>query len=399
MIDPATAAVIVANVAVRLAFLALFVLLAFGPGDRRPYRWWAAGATVSLALPLFVVLDKTAGTDGPVWLSLAFMSAAWGVVAIVCGGLRACDDERRLGIVLALPVLPAAIAFSAMLAGGRSAAILAADLTLVTLFLVMGVAIYRRGFLRLGLWSAAVTAGALVGTGLASAGTTVNAALAGADLSQSALLGPIFLTDTIFTLVLYVAHLALPMERSQRNYRARAHLDPLTGLRNRAGFADAAALRVATAGEAGASVYLMVADLDRFKAINDRHGHDVGDAVLCEAATVLAATYPSPDAVVARWGGEEFVVLVAVASGSAAEAAAETARRCIAEASVSADGVPVPITCSIGVAPVQGSGPEALLAAFAAADRALYDAKARGRDRVVLADGPVPDERLRYAAS
>jgi two-component system, cell cycle response regulator len=157
--------------------------------------------------------------------------------------------------------------------------------------------------------------------------------------------------------------------------------DPLTGLRNRRYMLRH--LEVVLRQQ-GAAVLLL--DLDRFKPINDSHGHGAGDAVLRAVGARLRGALRASDAV-ARWGGEEFLVVLAGAQSEYAVLVAERLREAVAEPVPSPDGgEPLLCTCSAGVAVVPpGTAPEA---AIAAADEALYAAKTAGRNRVRLGAGP-----------
>ncbi|WP_067501711.1 diguanylate cyclase [Actinoplanes sp. TFC3] len=157
-----------------------------------------------------------------------------------------------------------------------------------------------------------------------------------------------------------------------------AATDGLTGLANRGRF-DA---RLQERLRSGEPFGLVLVDLDHFKAVNDHHGHQVGDAVLVGVAQALRRAVGS-SGLVARYGGEE---LVAIVDGPAHEAAqtAELLRRAVAQA-----GTPVAVTASLGVAayPVEARTGDALIAL---ADQRLYVAKHRGRDQVVsAADDPL----------
>ena len=124
----------------------------------------------------------------------------------------------------------------------------------------------------------------------------------------------------------------------------------------------------------------MLLDLDEFKRINDGHGHQAGDAVLREAAARMRAALPS-GALLGRWGGEEFIVILDGEPGREPAAIAEGVRAALASGPVVFEGVTIPVTVSIGLATAfSGDGIDALLAE---ADAALYRAKDAGRNRVV----------------
>jgi diguanylate cyclase (GGDEF)-like protein len=133
----------------------------------------------------------------------------------------------------------------------------------------------------------------------------------------------------------------------------------------------------------------MVLDLDHFKRVNDGHGHPFGDRCLIATATALQATLHRAVDLVARYGGEEFVVLLPDTSAVAAAEIAERLRVAVQSIDLRHDGQQVPITCSIGVATLSPCTlPDRPTASVDLADRALYDAKAAGRNRVVIAQVP-----------
>jgi diguanylate cyclase (GGDEF)-like protein len=132
------------------------------------------------------------------------------------------------------------------------------------------------------------------------------------------------------------------------------------------------------------SLAVLMVDVDHFKRFNDLWGHDCGDAVLRELAALMRSHFRGED-VACRYGGEEFVVLLADATLVSAQARADDLRLAMRGLTVRHDGQTVgAITISVGVAvlPEHGIGPSDLIAA---ADQALYQAKASGRDRTVAA--------------
>ena len=167
--------------------------------------------------------------------------------------------------------------------------------------------------------------------------------------------------------------------------------DPLTGLWNFRYFQIQADRELESAARFQRPVSLVIIDIDHFKTVNDRRGHQVGDEVLGEVARRIRDSTRVPD-VVARYGGEEFLVLLPGTNASGALATAERIRRAVGVAPVRLsedrlDGRPeglLPVTCSVGVAtyPIHA---ETFAGLLRAADAAMYVAKARGRDRVVVA--------------
>ncbi len=162
-----------------------------------------------------------------------------------------------------------------------------------------------------------------------------------------------------------------------------ATLDGLTGLHNRRVFQEALSRKVAEARRSGARLSLIMTDLDRFKSVNDTHGHQAGDMVLTRFGAVIRRNVREVD-LACRYGGEEFVVICQDAEGVGAHLLAERIRKEMEREEMDVGGVRLQVTCSLGVAsyPDHASTPEALVAA---ADECLYEAKHAGRNRVVVA--------------
>jgi diguanylate cyclase (GGDEF)-like protein len=184
--------------------------------------------------------------------------------------------------------------------------------------------------------------------------------------------------------------LILAKDRTVRFYKLAATTDALTGVLNRRGFFEAAGELMDGNRTGMAPVSLLAFDLDKFKSINDRFGHDGGDAVLEMFAQVVRKTMRASD-VIGRLGGEEFVAMV---SGTLAEAAiaAERVRSAFAAAEIVLEGQRIAATVSIGIA--CGSPLAAVETLITRADVALYRAKANGRNRIEMdeeAVGAAPD--------
>jgi diguanylate cyclase (GGDEF)-like protein len=140
----------------------------------------------------------------------------------------------------------------------------------------------------------------------------------------------------------------------------------------------------AHANRNGYQLGVLSIDLDHFKAINDKYGHKTGDQALVATGEALRGTVRAED-IVGRWGGEEFLVVLADASREGTLRAAARMRLAITEAAARA-GIPGRLTASVGAAIDHPLDLESLLRT---ADRALYVAKDQGRDRVHLADDPL----------
>src|SRR5271170_7773805 len=176
--------------------------------------------------------------------------------------------------------------------------------------------------------------------------------------------------------------LVLAKDRTVRHYQLAASTDSLTEVLNRRGFFEAAVKMMAAHAPQKQPVSVLAFDLDHFKSINDRFGHNAGDGMLQLFAAVARKTMRATD-VIGRLGGEEFVAIV---PGTMAEAtvAAERVRRAFEWAALDPDGLQIPATVSVGIA---GGAPEATVEAMIArADAALYRAKANGRNCVETAD-------------
>jgi diguanylate cyclase (GGDEF)-like protein len=162
-----------------------------------------------------------------------------------------------------------------------------------------------------------------------------------------------------------------------------ATIDGLSGLYNRRHFLTLADGEWSRYARHGRPLALIALDIDHFKAINDRFGHDAGDRVIAHVANLCRADR-RPSDVVARVGGEEFAVMLPETELAAAGAVAERLRARIAGNAFVSDAVNLSLSASLGVA-VAGPGVDSVAALMKEADRALYEAKRSGRNRVVVA--------------
>ena len=157
-----------------------------------------------------------------------------------------------------------------------------------------------------------------------------------------------------------------------------AETDDLTGLLNRRAF-DAALRAAIDDVRAGGQVALALADLDGFKAINDAHGHAMGDRVLQAVSTILMEISRGGD-ITARWGGEEFIILLPETRGQQAAVLAERLRTRIEEMRLGTLRKPIQLSASFGIA--ERGAHESLDQLINDADEWLYRAKEAGRNRV-----------------
>ena len=179
---------------------------------------------------------------------------------------------------------------------------------------------------------------------------------------------------------LLAAHAAVSLDAAVALDRERrsAHTDPLTGLFNRRGLEDLLDRALGAAQVERSELSLVVLDCDDFKDVNDRAGHEFGDALLCEVGVVLKRTCP-PGAQAARLGGDEFVVMLPGADADVALEATDRLRRELGEGLDEA-GFPLRLSAGVSTYPYDGAAATQLLRA---ADQALYHAKARGKNQVV----------------
>ena len=188
------------------------------------------------------------------------------------------------------------------------------------------------------------------------------------------------------TVVLKLVRLDPKDEQFQREMFERTVRDTLTGLYNRAYLLNQIGVLAERSASQGIGLAVLMLDIDYFKQINDQHGHLVGDGVLRQVAAILRESTRAED-LVARFGGEEFVVVLPVSVPDLATERAERIRSNLAERRLVAPGVEIRVTASIGLA---FAGPESArnaMALITTADEALYQAKADGRNRVVFGHG------------
>jgi diguanylate cyclase (GGDEF)-like protein len=198
------------------------------------------------------------------------------------------------------------------------------------------------------------------------------------------IVGDDFDTDERLAASSLASHAAIALEnaRLRRIVEQQALIDGLTGIANRRQCEEALTAEIARAERLGSTLTLVLADLDDFKAVNDAHGHAVGDDVLRKFARVLRSTVRDSD-LAGRWGGEEFLLLLPGADAAGGAQLAERVREAFSQCSFEGrDGEKVRVTCSFGVAQHRAGEGEREL--FSAADRALYRAKSTGKNRVEL---------------
>jgi diguanylate cyclase (GGDEF)-like protein len=206
----------------------------------------------------------------------------------------------------------------------------------------------------------------------------------GVSFGSLVLCGPEFSIQDVESASLLVGHgvTALENARLHRILERQALVDALTGLANRRSAEQALDGELARSLRFGPPLSLVLADLDNFKKVNDRFGHPVGDLALREFADVLGGSAREID-IAARWGGEEFCLILPGTDAAGAASFAERVRVTLAERTILAGDATFQVTASFGVAshPPLSTAEELI----AAADGALYEAKRSGRNRVAVA--------------
>jgi diguanylate cyclase (GGDEF)-like protein len=233
--------------------------------------------------------------------------------------------------------------------------------------------------------SAAHAAALLIGAYTTVAGSTSQDIVP----SITSLFGFIYFESIIFALGTSVFVLVLVKERNEAAGMTAGRTDPLTGIANLIAFRESAGRVLERCRHESAPVSVIMFDLDRFKAVNDRYGHAVGDAVIRKFCEVTAAAL-RPNDLFGRIGGEEFAVVLPGSSIEAACARAERIRAAFAEGCRFVRNYQVNATVSGGVS-VSVNAEETLEALLEYSDVALYGAKTEGRNRIKRGDNPEPE--------
>jgi diguanylate cyclase (GGDEF)-like protein len=378
---------------VALTMLLLFYLVTFRT-TRSPFcGWWCIALSLFLVGSALYVMD---GTEQQRWANPLGNALLVGGAASVWAGTRSIRGRRAHVVVLGAPVLVTLTvsAFDHPATNEWSGA--PVFLGLMSFFI---------GWASFELWTAAPENGELrlrertfapilrslaLMAGLTSifyGGRTIAFLAVGQDgdlfeiyfgTEVTTLITTVLLTTVSFSMT------ALSHADDTLDLRARATHDGLTGLLNRTEFMRLAAAKWRAGGSAGMRGSLILADLDHFKDINDAYGHPAGDYALQTFAAACRGAVRSTD-LVGRYGGEEFVLFLdGAAPDRAQQIAADISERF--QSTQTPDGMPLP-TVSYGVAfAVAGDGFQTTIEL---ADKALYEAKSGGRDRIVLGEaGP-----------
>jgi diguanylate cyclase (GGDEF)-like protein len=373
--------ILMSSVMPGLMAIALFSLARSFPQNIRGVRHWALGAlVVSLSAILLALRGSVSG-----WLSI--LVANCGIISGT--GLALIGSQlffgRRPGWRFVVLLLAIGAAGTAWLWLTRESAV--GRIVLITGVLAVLYGMHGVVMLRFGRPShTALSVGVLLLAESAIAcARCVTAALAKEsplDLFNPGPIQTFYLTaGAAFSLLVTVGLLLIAMGRLRTQLERQSYCDPLTGLLNRRALALAFEDEQERTKRNGGMLSLLLIDLDHFKRVNDEHGHDVGDSVLIDFARRTGGVLPET-AYLARWGGEEFAVLLPAFSLQSAHRLAEVICTRVAEPALKPR---IRYTCSVGVACLAAA--EATIEQLARdADDALYRAKHLGRNRVEICD-------------
>ena len=360
--------------------LGVSLLIAWRTIDRRAHALiWSVAFFVSTANGVLNALNFLFPSREIYWLVVNAMSLTMASLAYV--GFR-----KRAGLRPGLRwLLPTAIAVELAIAwytvGDHHMGLrmFLSPIYSAAMLLAGAIVVLRSGDMRA---AERTTAAVLLGFSVAQIASGIVALMQGPDMDERYLglyQKLTFLTQPAFHAALGISVVLLLADDLSKRMRRLAITDGLTGLLNRRGFEELGGGEVARVHRHGGSLAVALLDIDHFKSINDEHGHGVGDRALELIAAAMRKTTRQTD-LVARIGGEEFVVLMPATSAQGAEELSDRLRLSIGSCVVKGRH----LTASIGVAVLEPG--ERLWDFVSRADRALYGAKELGRDRVVAAE-------------
>ncbi|MWV25652.1 GGDEF domain-containing protein [Methylobacterium sp. 2A] len=374
-LDPAT--LLVVNSTVTLLAGALFLTSWRQAPEERTLAYWGVAHLVGAAGTTGLALRGQIPDPVSVGLSNAVILCAYG---LIWSGVRSFERRHpRVGLAMAGALIWCALCFIPAFYESLTLRIVYAS----------GVATLYCGAATIEIWrgraerlASRFTAAAVLGLHGAFYAVRIPATLlAPPQVDRNPLASPwvaiLCFATILFSIAAAFTFMALVKERAEREQRIAASTDALTGVRNRRAFVTAAVAALGSRDDGA----LLLFDLDRFKAVNDVHGHAVGDAVLVGFCTMATSLLPH-DALLGRMGGEEFVCFLPRISAAEALARAEDVRKAFARLRVP-ELPELRVSVSIGIAQAhRGLGLDALMRR---ADAALYAAKNGGRDRVAVA--------------
>ncbi|WP_170200931.1 GGDEF domain-containing protein [Ideonella azotifigens] len=388
----ATIALLLLQASMHLFYAASWAMAGTLLGLQRSAALHWAGYCLLLSLGSFVFLAMPAGLPPTLGVPMANMSLLAAALLERRGVARFAQYPPRDGEGLLILSTGALALVVTGLDAPNAAMRMVMQSTLVSMVLLrMGgemLGAIQREFGRVGAW---LLAGPVVVLGIGLGARAVAVALRASHPEQSVMTADnpinvaVLLLLAAFSTLFQLSLVYLVVLRLVRKLHELSHHDALTALLNRRAWHHALLQERQRLRRTPRDTALLVVDIDHFKHLNDRHGHAVGDRALAAIARTLQATARATDAV-ARLGGEEFGLLLGDTDLEGARLAAERLREAVAQMQLVHDDLPLTLTVSIGAAvlPAAACRLYKLEQLQLKADAALYQAKAGGRNRVVL---------------
>lgn len=382
MLDQPTLLFVLALLQGLLAVVALSLRVGLGENARGLGTWTAS--LVCVAAPAALLAMGFSQSTEAILVQNALWVPSMVLTAIAIRRFLGFPGRERVFAAIALSTY--AVAAMATVLAGWAEFRLVVLASLHVACLVVGLHALLRAHPRLAGLGPLLMAVGLVMLALVQSWRAATVLFEGADAVRflvGGLVVPVLLVSTMLALTcITVAFILLATDRVRRDLHSMASRDPLSGLLNRRGFHELADPLLALSGRRDAPVALAVIDLDDFRRLNDEGGHSLGDHAIARVGARLLAESRAED-VVARFGGEEFVVLMPLTDAEGARRFAERLRLAVAAELAGIASAPSGLTASIGL--VAARGPAEFPALYRRADEALYQAKAEGKNRVVVA--------------
>ncbi|KQP93746.1 hypothetical protein ASF60_13835 [Methylobacterium sp. Leaf113] len=378
-----------ASAASRCAYVVVFLVMALSQ-RQQTYLWQWMGAMGASMLGSLIMMRVPSETSPPFWITMIVYWLYGGSLVLSWTGLRSFFGRPvRIDLALALVALPGVLHPLLLWAGAPTrlafAAVFACCLVVVLLSAYETVRL-SPGTER--LWSQSIESFAFGSYALVFIASIL--VLVGTDwpMASAESERASMILDQVMGVFVYFGYVAMAAERANRTLLRQAETDPLTGLSNRRGLQKMLRHRFPAPGQHPVGGVLIL-DIDRFKSINDRYGHEGGDFILAAFAARMKAALRATD-MIARWGGEEFLVVLPGANPQELQLVAERLRVSVADRPFLLPAGALPVTVSIGAA-MMGPDEPSFEGVTQRADTALYRAKAEGRNRVCREPTPPPE--------
>lgn len=347
-------------------------------------QWWALGLLFNAVAHLLFALRGTIPDIFSIVLGNTLLMGVY--LSLLAAVLQFQGRRLPRTAAVALPLLMAGC--MALLADSYAARVVVAGLLLSSMNLWLLSCLITR-WKTMGGRGAWLVVGALGFQTLVFAlriGLVGISSWVGAELMQSSAVQTLtFMSTFAVVLVASMGFVFMARDRADEDNRRLAAVDSLTGVANRRAVIAALDRDVARAIRTHEPMALMMVDIDHFKNVNDRYGHPVGDKVLCSVVEVLRERVRSQD-LVGRYGGEEFMVLLPDTTAKGGYLLAQQLCEAVQAMHLEHEGQPIPVTVSIGVYGGRLQPGDHWDMLISAADRALYEAKDRGRNRVEVVE-------------